>query len=248
MRIPPGWRVALVVFLLYNAIIFGIWTAVGADYLHLSSPEAAPTQLFLPMALGAVFMSLVVTWLGWWRPAMRESLPPPAARWPLWLLSAAMLATAAANLAAVNWAALAPSHLLILLTACALVGFNEELLTRGVLLTGLRGSGLGERGVWLGCCLLFGAMHVPNALFGMPLAAGLLQGAFAFLMGGALYALRRTSGALWLPMALHGLWDFSSLSLKASGSTSSYAMYCQFATYLLAIAAVPAVLRRRTGA
>ncbi|SHN05837.1 hypothetical protein SAMN05192549_10495 [Duganella sacchari] len=248
MRIQPGWRVALMVLLLYNAIVFGTWAAFGADYRYLSSAENALTQLLLPMGLGTLLVTLAVTWLGWWRPATTETLARPAARWPLWALSAAMLALSAANLAAVPWAALAPAHVLMLITACALVGFNEELVTRGVVLTCLRGAGVGEAGVWFWSCLLFGAMHVPNALFGMPLAAGVLQGTLAFVMGGALYALRRTSGALWLPMALHGLWDFSSLCLKASGGASAYAVYCQFATYLLAIAAVPALLRRRTSA
>lgn len=248
MRIPPDWRVALAILLIYDAIIFCIWTAVGADYRYLSSAEAAPTRLILPLGLGMLFVILAVTWLGWWRPATTESLPPPAARWPLWVLSLAMLILIAVNLAAVNWAALAPGHLLMLIAACAMVGFNEELASRGVMLTGLRGAGLGETSVWFWSTLLFGAGHVPNAFFGMSLAAGLLQGVFAFLMGGALYALRRTSGALWVPMALHGMWDFSSLSLQASGGASVLAVYCQFATYLLAIAAVPAVLRRRATA
>jgi len=88
-------------------------------------------------------------------------------------------------------------------------------------------------------------MHVPNALFGLPLIAGLAQAVFAFLMGGAFYALRRTSGSLWLPMAMHGLWDFSSLSLRASGGATSVAAYFQFATYFLAFCAVMSLLRRK---
>ena len=235
------------VMLGYNAIIFMTWVAVGADYRDMSSAAALPTRLLLPLGLGMLFIALALRRLGWWRAVITETLKP-AARWPLWVLPVAMLALVVANLAGANWTALRSGHVLMLFIACAMVGFNEEIVARGVLLTGLRSSRLSETGVWFWSSLLFGAAHVPNAYFGRTWTAGLLQAVFAFLMGGALYALRRTSGALWLPMALHGLWDFSSLTLQASGGTAAAAVYCQLGTYLLAIAAVPAVLRQRSAA
>lgn len=61
-----------------------------------------------------------------------------------------------------------------------------------------------------------------------------------FIMGSGLYAIRRMSGTLLLPMLLHGLWD-SSLFLKVA--TDAPPSYIQFALYPLAIACVIAMVR-----
>jgi len=60
-----------------------------------------------------------------------------------------------------------------------------------------------------------------------------------FIMGSGLYAMRRMSGTLILPMVLHGLWDSSLFLNVATGGMPSNV---QFAVYPLAIACVIAVL------
>jgi membrane protease YdiL (CAAX protease family) len=44
------------------------------------------------------------------------------------------------------------------------VGFGEEMITRGAVLTALR-SEITEGKVWLHSTLAFSALHLPNALF-----------------------------------------------------------------------------------
>jgi len=242
MRVAPGWPVAVGVYLIYNAIIYATWAAVGADYTDLVSEGVALRSLVLPMSLGAVFVVMAVTFLGWWRP-VRSEAAAGGPRWAMWLVLAAFGAFVAANLAGVRWSAMEPAHVATLVAAGILVGFNEEAIARGVLVTGVRGSAAGEWKAWFWSSFLFGAMHVPNAMFGIPLVAGLVQCVFAFVMGGAFYVARRVSGTIYLPMVLHGAWDFSSFSVRASGGAAPLATPLQFATYVAAVVAVVVVLR-----
>lgn len=108
-------------------------------------------------------------------------------------------------LGATGWSDLAASHLALLVLAGLLVGFNEEALTRGVLIVAFRGSMRSEVSAALLAALLFGAMHLPNGFFGIGLAGGVLQALMAFLAGLGFYVLRRVSGTILLPMAMHGL-------------------------------------------
>jgi membrane protease YdiL (CAAX protease family) len=112
------------------------------------------------------------------------------------------------------------------------------MITRGSLIVGLRNR-FGENRVWLISTLLFSALHIPNVIFGLALWAMPVQVLLTFIMGSGFYVIRRMSGALILPMVLHGLWD-SSLFLNVA--TGGVPAPVQFVIYPLAIACLIAVL------
>jgi membrane protease YdiL (CAAX protease family) len=238
-RHPPGIGLALLLYAGYLAIFFATWSVNGADYLRIGeSSDTLRLWYATPTLLGSLFLVVAITWLGWWRPVLfdRSRAGP---RW-IAVLPLAMAAVIAGNLLALPSERLTAPLLLWAALGAVGVGFAEEVITRGSMVAALR-TRFGEGAVWLLGTLLFSALHVPNALFGLPLWAMPVQLLLTFVMGSALYAMRRMSGTLLLPIALHGLWD-SSLFLAAA--TGAQVSNLQFLVYPLAIACVVALLRR----
>ncbi len=243
MNKQPNWWTGVAIYLLYLLVFIGTWDVVGADYTNLVGRDVVFRSVVLPLTLGAVFLVPAVTWLGWWRPAMTETRRIGPA-WTMWAVLAIMARMVVIGLAATDWAVLTADHIVLIALGSVLVGFNEELLTRGVLVVTFRGSMRPEVWVCIFATLLFGLLHLPNAFFGIGLIRGLMQVIFATCAGFGFYVLRRNSGALILPMVAHGVWDFSSFVHNASGAGSAaIAPVFQFGTYLVSIVAVIFVLR-----
>lgn len=244
MKIKPSWGIASAIYVLYCGIMFGSWFATDADYLTLTDAEHIARTAVLPLFLGAVFLFASLTYMGWWRETISEH-KRGAPNWTLWAVLAVAGGFIVLTLIAVDWGQITAMHLLFLVLASILVGFNEEVLTRGILVVGGRGATQNEVLVWFISSLLFGLLHLPNALFGLPWQIAIGQVGFAFLAGSGFYVLRRVSGTLLLPMFIHAAWDFSTFSKGASGGEgSSLITLFQFATYALSIILVILVLRR----
>jgi uncharacterized protein len=209
LRLQPRWSIGVAVYLAYAGWVAAAWALFGIDYAALGTQRNLLRAIILPLGIAAVVLS-VFTWLaGWWRQAMRE----PRLRKPgfLAVLLLMMAGFIGLNLHATDWTAIALEHALVLAAAMLLVGFCEEIVTRGVLLVALRGSFRSEAWVWFCSSALFGLLHATNAIFGLGTAA-LVQVLLAFCAGTGLSLLRRLTGSLWVAMGAHALWDFSSLA------------------------------------
>lgn len=133
----------------------------------------------------------------------------------LWLIPLCWFGICLARLWVTPWANFDAVYYLVLAVATIMVGFNEELLFRGILAQGARGTGAwSEARVMLVTAVGFGLFHLPNVLAGQALGPTLIQVGYAFVMGIALYAAMRISGTILLPIAMHALWDFSTFSAK----------------------------------
>lgn len=211
--VPPSLLVGLAPLVVFAAI--SAWRARPSDdYPTLGQTvDSVVRSLVIPEGIAAVALCLVVTGLGWWRIATVDPTRTRL-RWT-WLAPALIAVVCLVRLPLVDWSALPGHYFLLLAVGVVFVGVFEELMTRGVLLVGLRRR-LPEFGVWIASCVLFGLLHLLNALAGAGLGATLVQVVFAASFGSTLYVARRLTGNLLLPVLLHAFWDFGSIALSAT--------------------------------
>lgn len=209
LRVRPRIWIGLAIWLAYAILVFVVQQLSGVPYTDFGRDGG--TLFFgagLSLIVGAIFLAITASLLGWWRPALFDRAH--SARWPIFV-PAIMAVALLINLASTDWGSydvgfFAASIVLLL------VGFTEEMATRGLLLVGLR-SRLHEGWVWFISSAAFALMHLTNALAGQDLGLTLTQVGMAFLGGTVFYILRRTTGTLIWAMVLHGLWDFSTFAV-----------------------------------
>lgn len=206
MKVAPRPRIGVLVLVAHLAVFYGIWALTRVDYNAIGDSSSTLFKWYVsPLLGGAVVLVIAASMLGWWRPALFETTKAQ----PRWLLVGPifMAASAAVMLAMKDFSRTTAAMFLLALAGSLLVGFCEEMATRGLLVVGLRG-GYTEVKVWLLSTLLFGLLHLPNWIFGAGPGA-VMQVFIAFLGGTMFYVTRRVTGTLIWAMALHGFWDFS---------------------------------------
>jgi membrane protease YdiL (CAAX protease family) len=217
MRVKPSALSSIVAILGYMVVVFSVWAAVGMDYDEVGDTvENVREGVVLAVGLGAVYLVIVTTVLGWWKPAIHEPRKV-GSRW-MWSIPVLLFLGAIANLATTKWGEIdgVGEYALWLAIGVLLVGFSEELLTRGLAIVGGRGS-MHEKWVWVFSGAIFGLLHAPNAFFGQSVSGTVQQMAFAFAVGLMYYVTRRLAGTLILTMGLHAIWDFSVFIQDHSG-------------------------------
>ena len=243
MRIKPRWWIGIVVFLAYAAWVMAAWIWRGVDYRQIASETSLVQAVIQPLGIAAVLLAVFNSWAGWWRATLFET---HRVRRPLLLavLLLAMLGFIAATLGSTDFTAITLRHLALVAVATLLVGFCEEMVSRGILLVSLRGSLRSEAWVWFVSSAMFGLLHATNAFFGVG-ALALLQVVLAFCVGSGLYLLRRLGGTLLLPMLVHAAWDFSTLASGLDADPPGAVAFAFMAsTWVLSLLLVFVVLRR----
>jgi membrane protease YdiL (CAAX protease family) len=211
----PERRRALVLLLGLFLTHVTIWTglvylAPGTDRVSFEylGDQSTPwiRQFVLPLIAVLVFQLATITHLRWWGPVLRDTSRTKR-QW-LWIPVGGFIA--AALIGAVmqsGWTAAGWSYTAGLTMTVLLVGICEELAFRGFLLVGARRIFAREWQAMLFSSALFGLFHLPNTLLGSPLAFELVHVVQTALIGIVFYVLRRLSGRLVLPIAIHAIWD-----------------------------------------
>jgi uncharacterized protein len=195
----------------YLAIIKGVGALMepGLDGFdgHFRTTEQVALALLVPIGLSVVFVYAVVAALGWWRPVFVDNRP--VQRW-VWIVPVIF---ALAIVAGIDYADLADKGIgfvALLLLGALCVGFAEEGMFRGIGVTAFREHGFSEAKVALWSSVVFGAVHLTNALSTGGTAVG--QAIAVSFAGYFFYLTRRVSGGLAVPAVIHGLFDFSIVS------------------------------------
>ena len=229
--------IAIAVFVAYLAVVVVLWRVNHVRYDALvESRDTVVRGIVIPIGLGAVLLAVATTWLGWWEPALFED--PRSG--PAWALAVPGLFAVAALLgvSAIDFRSPRAKLLPVLAVGVVLVGFAEELATRGVLIVGGRDGGWSEAAVFFVSTGFFALLHGVNAFFGQSWRVTATQVAVAFLAGTALYVTRMTTGTLLVCMLLHAVWDFGTLGTAATeGETRPVTVLALIATFLLGLVA-----------
>jgi|SoimicmetaTmtLPB_FD_contig_71_1633210_length_1569_multi_2_in_0_out_0_2 membrane protease YdiL (CAAX protease family) len=203
-----GFAVIVVVYL---AIIQGSGLLLqhtvldGADDFH--STRNVIVGMWVPLGLALLFTYAVVTWLRWWRPVLHDDRPVRA-----WV-AVVPIVFVVGILLAIDYAGLADKgvgYALALVVGTQLVGWGEEGMFRGLGVTMLRDHALREGQVALWSSVIFGAVHLSNAI-GHGVRA-VPQAIVVSLAGYFFYLVRRRTRGNVANSVIHGFFDFSLLS------------------------------------
>lgn len=214
------WRAALAC-VGYLALYLGASLLIGVllgdqvdpDDLFASLPSVL-VGLTLPLVVGAVVLSAFVRSLGWFRELFARQ-PLPGRGW-MWVAPVVVGAAVLLRFAGIDYRDYTLGVVVLTVLTGLLIGFVEEVLTRGVAVRMLRRAGHSERVVMVLSSLLFAVLHSANALSGQAIGLVLLTMVFTFGFGICMYLTMRVTRSLWAPVLLHGLYD-PTLFLSAGG-------------------------------
>lgn len=207
----PGYLAIVVVYLLLVQVLgLAMSGLTDADYGEFPDVESVLLTLWVPVGASALFIAGIVTWLGWWRPVLRDRDDIPRLPGWVWVVPVLMVL---AILAGTNYGGLVdlgPVYITLAVIGALFIGFAEETTFRGVGVTTFRAKGCSEARVALWTCVFFGAAHATN-IFSEG-GGAFFQVLVTIAAGFFLYLVRRLGRGLLLPVLVHAFWDFGLFS------------------------------------
>jgi membrane protease YdiL (CAAX protease family) len=212
----PGWKPALLAAGGYSLVLAVGWWVTDAEASATTLAELFRTLAFELLA-ATVFLVGFVQWLDWdavWRDPRKLGMTKL-----YWWVAALIAVAALFRLDGAFGSNFNSSELWWIAAFAALVGFNEELLFRGIWLRSMRVGCRCEGRAAIYTALAFGLFHVANIFIRVP-GSGFGQVFYATVIGLGLYLWRRGTGSIFPAMFVHGLWDFAALAAIYDGSPS----------------------------
>ena len=215
-------------------ITYAAWFILPVFFIEITDTPAtkvlgiksAITQ-FGNEAIVAIVLALLITYLGWWRKIGFQSINPGGLKFllpPIMLVIIMTAFIAASNPEApgiLGFTSL--QQFVVLLLMILLLGFNEELIFRGITFFGLR-TVYSPIIATIMAALIFGIFHYVNLFNGQEFPETSYQVLHAAAAGFMYGALRLRIGAIWPVMLFHGFWDMSLFEIQTMNLTTSTAL------------------------
>jgi uncharacterized protein len=238
-RLKPNLRNALLIVFFYTIYIFLMMYFSGVPYTDFGKSSSNMLHgVLIPVAIGSLLLTVIAVWSGWWKDLWRDKYHIKGHNW-MYIFVVLAVISIIGNFLKGNIGSLDTMLIFTIFIATAFVGYSEELLTRGLLIHGARGSGLSEVKVFLIVMLVFGLFHGINFLLGQAAVTTLQQMLLAGLAGGVYYVIFRKTGFLVVTMVLHALFDFSLLT-QSMVQSALMALLASGVIYLSYILLLPA--------
>ncbi|MDH4414053.1 MAG: CPBP family intramembrane metalloprotease [Rhizobium sp.] len=208
---------SLAVYILWAAITIlgGIWLSGGQQQSLSEGLSKGP----LWNVIAAFLFLVAVILITGWRDLKFGPPDPMSSLRIMWLPALYILGF----LSIAGVLGLPPFNLMLLiLISTAFVGLSEETMFRGILFQALRTRvKLWPAMIWTS--VLFGSVHILNALTTGEFLNALLQAFTATLSGFAFIAILVRTGSIWPAIIYHALWDFGTFSISASSQAGAEA-------------------------
>ncbi|WP_460796942.1 CPBP family intramembrane glutamic endopeptidase [Microbacterium sp. GXF0217] len=211
---------AVVVYVLLAAGLGNLLSGLVSDDQELAQFSLGH---FIPLAVAIVGLLLFLRWTGWGADVWREPPTPTLTPRRWWLVSIPVLVVLLplSQLGDVPWMSRSIGFVLVIAAGTLMVGFGEELLIRGVLLTTIRARH-GELVTLLVTSVVFALAHIPGSIIGgASLGAIAFQVSFLAASGAAYYWVRRVTGRLWVAMLAHALTDWVLYLASGAGTPAA---------------------------
>jgi len=204
----PALLLVLVVYLVFYLGAGWIVSKLGGQFDDddlLSSTGSVFFQLTISLIVGAIVLVAFSAVMGWNREMFGRQ--PVYRSWWMWIAPLVVLTPIVMRVFGIEWGRRGVDVVALVMVSGLLIGFVEELLTRGIGVKMLRDAGHGEWAVAALSSLVFALLHSINLLSGQALTTVALTVVYAFAFGVLMYLTLRVTGFLVGAIVLHGLTD-----------------------------------------
>lgn len=201
------WRAILLVvvyFVLYNGLSL-LLTPLASQIDDPASAQGILVLYAIPILVGCLLLVGFAASVGWLGPLFGPQ--PIRGRGWMWIAIAVVVLFNILHLLSIDYEAAGFQVVATWLLTGLFIGFAEEVLTRGLVVTLLRKAGHREIVVAVISSALFALLHAGNLLSGQSLFATAFQLVYTFAFGICMYLAMRLTGTIIAPILLHASTD-----------------------------------------